>query len=224
MTGRNLPKNFIDNPEALVRRNRSRTVPSSAVPPEVQPVIVVPSSSTIMAKTLRDYSVPKVANVPVGPAVNAANSDFEIRTGLITMVQANPFCGLPSEDANVHLQNFLELCNTIKIKDVQPDAIKLRLFPFSLVGKAKQWFYKNPMAIDTWAKCSAAFLARFFPMGKTNALRARISNFQQNSMEPIPEAWERLQEYILACPHHVWRSGSCSKASTMGSRPCRRDI
>ena len=21
-------------------------------------------------------------------------------------------------------------------------------------------------------------------------------------MEPIPEAWERLQEYILACPHH----------------------
>ena len=22
-------------------------------------------------------------------------------------------------------------------------------------------------------------------------------------MEFIPEAWERLQEYILACPHHV---------------------
>ena len=21
-------------------------------------------------------------------------------------------------------------------------------------------------------------------------------------MEPIPEAWERLQEYIQACPHH----------------------
>ena len=21
-------------------------------------------------------------------------------------------------------------------------------------------------------------------------------------MESIPEAWERLQEYILACPHH----------------------
>ena len=39
-------------------------------------------------------------------------------------------------------------------------------------------------------------------MGKTNALRGRISNFQQASNESIPEAWERLQEYILACPHH----------------------
>lgn len=53
-----------------------------------------------------------------------------------------------------------------------------------------------------WAKCSMTFLAKFLPLGKTNALRGRISNFQQSSIEMIPEAWERLQEYILACPHH----------------------
>jgi hypothetical protein len=39
-----------------------------------------------MAKTLRHYSIPAVANVPVGPAVNTDNGDFELRTGLITMV------------------------------------------------------------------------------------------------------------------------------------------
>jgi len=39
-------------------------------------------------------------------------------------------------------------------------------------------------------------------MGKTNALRGKISNFQQTSMESIPEAWKRLQDYIQACPHH----------------------
>ena len=53
-----------------------------------------------------------------------------------------------------------------------------------------------------WDKCSVVFLAKFFPLGKTNALRGRISSFQQTGMESIPEAWERLQEYILACPHH----------------------
>ena len=47
-----------------------------------------------------------------------------------------------------------------------------------------------------------AFLAKFFPLGKTNVLQERISSFQQTEMESIPEAWERLQEYILACPHH----------------------
>jgi hypothetical protein len=30
-----------------------------------------------------------------------------------------------------------------------------------------------------------------------------ISIFQQVANETIPESWERLQEYILACPHHV---------------------
>nr|AAQ56347.1 putative retrotransposon gag protein [Oryza sativa Japonica Group] len=50
-------------------------------------------------------------------------------------------------------------------------------------------------------KCSTAFLSKFFPMGKTNALRGRISSFQQTRDESIPEAWERLQEYVAACPH-----------------------
>jgi hypothetical protein len=39
-------------------------------------------------------------------------------------------------------------------------------------------------------------------MGKTNALRGRISNFQQNAIKSIPEVWERLQDYIQACPQH----------------------
>jgi hypothetical protein len=40
-----------------------------------------------------------------------------------------------------HLQQFLELCDTIVIKDVAPTSIRLRLFPFSLTRKVKQWIY-----------------------------------------------------------------------------------
>jgi hypothetical protein len=78
---------------------------------------------------------------------------------------------LPSEDTNAHLQHFLKLYDTIVIKDVALASIKLRLFPFSLAGKAKQWFYKEKKVVNTWAKCSPAFLAKFFPMSKTNAQR-----------------------------------------------------
>jgi hypothetical protein len=53
------------------------------------------------------------------------------------MVQANQLYGLPSEDANAHLQHFLELCDTIVIKYIAPASIKLCMFPFSLMGKAK---------------------------------------------------------------------------------------
>jgi outer membrane cobalamin receptor len=66
------------------------------------------------------------------------------------------------------------------------------MFPFSLMGKAKQRFYQDQEAVSTWDKCSTVFLAKFFPMGKTTALRGRIANFLQNSTETIPEARERL--------------------------------
>ena len=95
------------------------------------------------------------------------------------MVHASLFCGKAHEDANVHLQHFLDICSIFTIKGVSQEALRLCLFPFSLIGKAKQWFYSNRNAADTWDKNSNAFLVKFFPMGKTNALHNKISSFQQ---------------------------------------------
>ena len=82
------------------------------------------------------------------------------------------------------------------------DVVRLRLFPFSLLGKAKTWFYSNKEAFTTREACSNAFLAKYFPVGKNNALRNRITEIQQLPDESIPEVWEHLQEYIQACLHH----------------------
>ena len=59
------------------------------------------------------------------------------------------------------------------------DNIRLRLFPFSLLGKAKTWFYTYKDTFDTWDACSNVFLVKYFLVGKTNALRNRISSFEQ---------------------------------------------
>jgi hypothetical protein len=56
--------------------------------------------------------------------------------------------------------------------------------------------------VSTREKCSNAFLAKFFLLGKTNALRNKIFGFQQLMDETIAEPWECLQDYIAACPHH----------------------
>jgi len=37
----------------------------------------------------------------------------------------------------------MEVCGTFTIKGVKFDAIRLRLFSFSLLRKAKKWFYAN---------------------------------------------------------------------------------
>jgi hypothetical protein len=100
------------------------------------------------------------------------------KPALINIVQSSQFCGKAHEDMSAHLQHFLEICSTFTIKGVTRDAILLHLFPFSLLGKAKQWFDANKDRNTTWDNCSTAFLAKFFPTGKTNALHGRISSFQ----------------------------------------------
>ena len=132
----------------------------------------------------------------------AGNDGFELKNGLVNMVQASLFCRKASEDANAHLHNFLEVGNTINPRGTTLDDVLLRLFPFSLLGKAKTWFYSNKEAFTIWETCSNAFLAKYFPVGKTNALQNRIIGIQQLPDETIPEVWEHLQEYIQACPHH----------------------
>ena len=47
------------------------------------------------------------------------------------------------------LKNFLEVSNTINPKGTTMDVVRLRLFPFSLLGKAKTWFYSNKEAFNT---------------------------------------------------------------------------
>ena len=127
---------------------------------------------------MREFFAPSTENIRTRPTLKTNNLEFELKPSLINMVQATPFNGKAHEDASAHLQNFLEISSTIVIEDVTQDIILLCLFPFSLVGRAKQWFYTNKDNINTWERCSKAFLAKFFPIDKTNALRGEFSNSQ----------------------------------------------
>ena len=108
-------------------------------------------------------SAPTTSNIHTRPTVNVGDNGFELKPALINMVQANQFCEKAHEDTSAHLQYFLEICSTFTIKGVTQDAILLRLFPFSLLGKAKQWFYANKDRNTTWDNCSTAFLEKLFP-------------------------------------------------------------
>jgi hypothetical protein len=105
-------------------------------------------------KTLREFSTPSTKNIHTRPTLNIDNVEFELKPSLINMVQATLFSGKAHEDACAHLQNFLEISSTVLIKNVAQDIILLRLFPFSLVGRVKQWFYTNKDHINTWARPS----------------------------------------------------------------------
>src|SRR4051812_13262091 len=75
----------------------------------------------------------------------------------------------------MHLNIFTEICDMMCIKDVNPHVVKLRLFPFSLRGKAKEWLLSLPRGtITTWDNCCSLFMMKFYPPAKTMQLRSKI--------------------------------------------------
>ncbi|CAN6476440.1 unnamed protein product [Victoria cruziana] len=69
----------------------------------------------------------------MGPQIGAAH--FEIKASVINILPS--FDGFNNEDLYKHVDEFLYVCETVKISHVDDDFLRLRLFSFSLNEKAK---------------------------------------------------------------------------------------
>ena len=139
---------------------------------------------------------------PIAPPATTAEF-YEIKPALLNLVMRDQFSGVSSDDAAAHLNNFVELCEMQKYKDVDGDIIKLKVFPFSLRGRAKDWLLSLPKnSIDSWTKCKDAFIGRYYPPAKIISLRSSIMNFKQLDTEHVAQAWERMKTLVKNCPTH----------------------
>ncbi|KAH7653082.1 hypothetical protein IHE45_19G059600 [Dioscorea alata] len=111
-------------------------------------------------RMLSDFARPTVMGTQssiVRPPITVNN--FELKPSFTQMLQQSAqFNGLADEDPNNHRENFLEVCDMLKINGITDDAIRLA-------------------SITTWEEMAEAFLARYFPPGKSARLRNEISSF-----------------------------------------------
>ncbi|CAL1378898.1 unnamed protein product [Linum trigynum] len=156
--------------------------------------------------TMGSHSRPSVDNVQ-SPILHPTvpNNYNEIKSGTILMLQSVvQFNGRMSEDVHAHIKSFYELTDGIKINGIPQEAIRLRLFSFTLNGAAKQWLNKHPHhSIISWDHLCNKFFARYIPPSKTALIRSEITiYFPQEEDEPLFEAWERFTYLLLKFPHH----------------------
>jgi len=73
--------------------------------------------------------------------------------------------------------------------EAEIDAVYLRLFPFSLAGKAKEWLKSHPnQSLTNRTNVEEKFLNRFFPMSRYIKAKYDISTFRQGNDEAFCDA------------------------------------
>nr|GEY20472.1 reverse transcriptase domain-containing protein [Tanacetum cinerariifolium] len=91
----------------------------------------------------------------------------------------------------------------IKVNGVTDDALRLYLFPHSLIHHATAWFDRLPRnSINTFEQMAKMFLEKYFPPSMVTKLRNEITNFYKRPDESLFKAWERYKLSIDHCPNH----------------------
>nr|GEX84170.1 hypothetical protein [Tanacetum cinerariifolium] len=118
----------------IPRRSNRRRIPN-IVEPEIQTIVEIVSMADRIMEELLQAPTEEYGEAIVIPEILAEN--FEIKTNLLQLVQANKFHGFERDNPHTHISNFKRMTATLKYKDVPNDAIKLMLFPYSLEGAAR---------------------------------------------------------------------------------------
>ena len=157
-------------------------------------------------RPMREFTQSYASFSPQGFYANSAN--FEIKGSLLAHLPK--FTGLSHEDAHKHLLGLYHTCSSMKPPNASLEDVLLRVFQFSLEGKAKEWLLNLPTHYATlsWEELKKVFLDRYFPFSKISKLRKDITGVQQLLQESFYEYWTRFNTLINSCPNH-----SISKAN-----------
>src|SRR4051794_15455896 len=121
---------------------------------------------------------------------------YEIKPALLNVVMKEQFYGISTKDAASHLNNFVELCDMQKYRDIDGDIVKLKLFPLSLRGRAKDWLLSLPRnSIDSWVKCKDGDIVKLklFPLSLRGRAKDWLLYFPRNSID----SWVKCKDAFI---------------------------
>ena len=88
MTGFDLLTNYVEDPEALIRRTRAKLKKVLALKSEDNHIrrSLAAKFEAMANRTLRDFSALTTANIRTRPTFNVGDNGFELKPALINMV------------------------------------------------------------------------------------------------------------------------------------------
>ncbi|GJS58590.1 reverse transcriptase domain-containing protein [Tanacetum coccineum] len=115
---------YPNNSLVTIPRRRNRRRAPNIVEPELRTIVeVAPMADNRTMKELLQAPTEGYGEAIVIPEILAEN--FEIKTNLLQLVQANKFHGFERDSPHTHIASFKRMVATLKYKDVPNDVIKL---------------------------------------------------------------------------------------------------
>jgi hypothetical protein len=101
--------------------------------------------------------------------------NYRLSPWLIAMVQSLSFSGEDDENPYLHVRDFEQTCDCLRIEGISNQNLCWKLFPFSLKGKARQWYSKAVgKQQGDWGSLRSNFCLDFYPISQIIDLESRF--------------------------------------------------
>jgi len=150
-----------------LEREQHRPNSDSSTAENREEIIMVDPGNNPPRRILGDYAMQQGPRHFSSIAITNTTKSMEMKPAFLSLISSHQFTGMDHEDLYTQLSTFFELTRTMGFGDAEIDAAYLKLFPFSLVGKAKEWLKSHPnQSLINWTEVEEKFLNRFFPMSR----------------------------------------------------------
>ncbi|GJR74268.1 reverse transcriptase domain-containing protein [Tanacetum coccineum] len=165
-------------------------------PPVVRPNAPAPRSMEELCQPSINGQGGPIASIPIEA------TDFGLRHHMIQQVQNTcQFHGLPGDDANRHIDKFLEITQHMKQNGVSDDALRLSLFLYSLTHHAIAWYDRLPKnSIHSFDDMMRKFLLKYFPPSMLDECLALADLGASINLMPL-SVWKKLSLPELISTH-----------------------
>ncbi|XP_022158490.1 uncharacterized protein LOC111024970 [Momordica charantia] len=191
--------------------NEGEVVVLAAAPP-LNVILLVDDGERV----IRAYAAPAIHGfhpVIAGPAIEAER--FELKSIMFQMLQTvGQFFGNPSEDPHLHLRYFLEVSDSFNMQEVSKEALRLKLFPYLLSDKTRDWLNSMPAeSITSWNDLAEKFFNEIFSPKQECQSDSKAVNERNNHEANDNEAMAALNDQIANLTNMVKNMNTATTSS-----------
>nr|GEW73221.1 putative reverse transcriptase domain, ribonuclease H-like domain protein [Tanacetum cinerariifolium] len=165
---------------------------------DLSPPVVTMADQRTMAQLLQ-APTEGYEDAIVVPVITADN--FELKHGLLTLVQNKQFFGHDKEDPHAHVRYFNKITSTLKFPNVPNTSIKLMLFLFSLEGiiesKSKVLYSRNKPIVAKVSMTTSTFDVSPDVAELKDMVRALLLDKKGQNQSPTPV--KAVKESCVTC-------------------------